>query len=216
MWLVAGVFRTGNSLAGTRATAPLPYFCAARRPCGRLRLRFKYIPVGSDSASLPNKACQQAPLHGYPCDESAGCYAEDMTFSIQGECHCGNVRFELETETPLGEIVTRACDCRFCRLHGARTWSDPQGQARVFVRDPDELQTYTFGSKSTEFIICRTCGAYAGAAVTEGGETWCTLNMRLTGNRLEQQAVSYGTESRTQKMARRRLMWTPTEIRLSS
>ena len=136
-----------------------------------------------------------------------------MTPTIEGSCHCGNIRFELDTETRLEEIITRACDCSFCRLHGARTWSDPQGQARVIVRDAEQLQTYSFGSKSTEFMICRTCGAYAGAAVTEGGETWCTLNLRLTGHRLDQQAVSYGKESRTERMARRRLLWTPTQIR---
>ncbi len=80
------------------------------------------------------------------------------------------------------------------------------------MADPDQLQRYRFGSKSTEFMICRNCGAYAGAMVTDGQETWATLNLRLAGFTGPQRVVSYGTEDRTIRRARRRLQWTPLRL----
>ena len=82
---------------------------------------------------------------------------------IDGSCHCGNISFQLVTELTEAQIAARACDCRFCRIHGAKNWSDPDGTATITVRDEDALQRYLFALRTAEFFICQTCGAYAGA-----------------------------------------------------
>ena len=135
-----------------------------------------------------------------------------MPEPITGSCHCGNISFELHTETPLEDITARACDCSFCRIHGTRTWFDSKGEAVVTVKDQELLQRYTFNTKTTDFLICKTCGAYAGAIVSEGEESWSTLNLRLTGVELPEKSVHYGPEDRTTRRTRRRLLWTPTRL----
>ena len=43
---------------------------------------------------------------------------------------------------------------------------------------------------------------------------WSTLNLRLTDLDLEELPVSYGSEDRDTRVARRKLVWTPTVVRL--
>lgn len=135
-----------------------------------------------------------------------------MAETINGVCHCGNIRYELRTETALDDIMVRACDCSFCRLHLAQTWSDPVGRAEINIRDAEQLQRYRFATRSTDFLICRTCGAYAGAVICDNGDSWVTLNLRLTGREFPEQPVRYGREDRGTRRARRRLLWTPMDM----
>lgn len=133
-----------------------------------------------------------------------------MSNIIKGACHCGNVTYEISTETSLTDITARACDCSFCRMHGAQTWSDAAGTATISVRNPDDLQNYRFGLKITDFIVCRTCGAYVGAVITEDGKLWSTLNLRLSGLNAAVESASYGDEDASSRIARRKQNWTPT------
>ena len=56
-----------------------------------------------------------------------------------GGCHCGNLSFVFEATAPLESLGLRACMCSFCRAHGARNTSDPNGTIRISVRDGDAL-----------------------------------------------------------------------------
>lgn len=129
--------------------------------------------------------------------------------AIEGACHCGNIRWTLHTRSDPDSIIARACDCSFCRQHGARTWSDPRGRAELRLRDPEMLQLYRFGTGITDFLICRVCGAYAGAVVREGEAAWTTLNLRLAGREWPERPVHYGPEDRATRRARRQELWTP-------
>lgn len=131
---------------------------------------------------------------------------------LLGTCHCGNLSFELRTKIEPSEIRARACDCSFCRLHGARTWSDPQGQAAIRIVEPQYLQKYRFGLRTADFYICRTCGAYLGAVLSDVDGIWSTLNLRLTDLAVEEQGASYGAEDAFSRIARRKRDWTPTII----
>ena len=55
----------------------------------------------------------------------------------------------------------------FCRAHGARTTSDPNGAMRIRIRDSEKLQRYRFGLKTADFLICRACGVFVGALMDE-------------------------------------------------
>ena len=132
---------------------------------------------------------------------------------IQGQCHCGNISFELSTEVVESGISPRACDCSFCRIHGAKNWSDPNGKATIRIRDEQFLERYLFALKTAEFFICRTCGAYIGAVLSDRDQMWSTLNLRLTPlHFLAESAVSYGAEQADDRVARRKDVWTPTVV----
>lgn len=136
-----------------------------------------------------------------------------MQTVITGQCHCGNISFELSTDLAVSRIRARACDCSFCRMHAARNWSDPNGRAAIHVRDPARLQRYRFGQRTADFYLCRTCGAYAGAVLADADGTWSTLNLRLTGlQAVAEEPVGYDREDPAERVARRKRKWTPTRV----
>jgi hypothetical protein len=127
-----------------------------------------------------------------------------------GQCHCGAIRFELETAKPL---APRACQCGFCRKHGARTVADPEGSAVLTLGA--ETTRYRFGSKTTDFLICGRCGVYVGAAAAIDGRLYVTLNLNAFDDpRLDLAGapVSYDGEDAAGKADRRRVGWTPARL----
>jgi len=125
----------------------------------------------------------------------------------KGQCHCGAIRIEFETDNPL---APRACQCGFCRRHGARTVSDPAGSA-VVTAGPDGLR-YRFGSKTTDFLICGRCGVYACAIAEIDGAHYATLNLNAFDDPrpdLAAAPVCYDGEAAGAKADRRRACWTP-------
>lgn len=135
-----------------------------------------------------------------------------MIETIAGKCHCGNLSFELLTETAPTEIRARACDCRFCRMHAARNWSDPEGSVTIYVGDQRLLQKYRFALRTADFYVCRVCGAYLGAVLSDDEGTWSTLNLRLTDLVVHSEAADYGNEDTSDRIARRKRLWTPTVL----
>jgi hypothetical protein len=119
----------------------------------------------------------------------------------------------LTTSVPLEAIEARACDCHFCRIHGAKNWSDPRGATTITVADAARLQRYRFALKTADFYICTTCGAYAGAVLTDTDGCWSTVNLRLTAlAEVPERPASYGAEQTPDRITRRKRMWTPTTV----
>lgn len=134
------------------------------------------------------------------------------TSTIEGSCHCGNLSFELSTQIPVANILARACDCSFCRLHAARNWSDPDGQVTIRIGSERNLQKYLFGFRTADFYICRVCGAYLGAVLSDSDKLWSTINLRLTELNVSEKTASFGLEDTSGRVARRKRVWTPTII----
>lgn len=135
---------------------------------------------------------------------------------LRGGCHCGNISIALETRLAPADLPLRECGCSFCRMHAARTTADPAGRARIVIRDAAEVSRYRWNLGTAEFLVCRRCGAYAGAVLREGPLAWATLNTRLLEDqapfRREAQPVSYESETAEQRIARRKLQWTPADV----
>ncbi len=135
---------------------------------------------------------------------------------LTGRCHCGNLEVALESSLRPEELPLRADTCSFCRRHGARTTSGPDGRLRITIHHPGELLRYRFGLRTADFLICRRCGIYVAAVISEGGSTWATLNANALDavDTLAQVAtpVTYDGESVAERSARRRERWTPTVI----
>jgi hypothetical protein len=130
---------------------------------------------------------------------------------FEGRCHCGAIGFAFRTLQAPAQWAVRACQCSFCRAHGARTVSDPQGSV-TFRFDSSKLRRYRFGTRSSEFLVCGACGVYVAALLESGAGQFATLNINTIDAQLgvpEATPVSYEGESVEQRRARRRQRWTP-------
>lgn len=76
------------------------------------------------------------------------------------------------------------------------------------------MQKYRFALKTADFYICRVCGAYLGAILSDDKGTWSTVNLRLSALTLtvDEEPASYGSEDTVDRVTRRKRVWTPTRI----
>ena len=136
-------------------------------------------------------------------------------FRYAGSCHCGAIRATLVASKPAEELEVRACQCSFCTRHGARTVSDPAGRVR-FEIDGAALSQYLFETRTGTSLICNRCGMYAGVIVEDGDNVWSVVNVRgLAIPEFKDHAAEpkvYDGETAEQRIARRKSMWTPTQI----
>lgn len=133
---------------------------------------------------------------------------------FEGGCHCGNLTYVFEAGAGLDVLGLRADMCGFCRAHGARNTSDPNGTIRIQVRDKNLLERYRFARKTADFLICKRCGVYIGALLED---KWFTVNANTFNERppLDFPAVPHDFDAETteERIARRKHNWTPvTEI----
>lgn len=132
--------------------------------------------------------------------------------SYEGGCHCGALEFTYETRLTPRRWETRACQCSFCRGHGAVTVSDPEGTVHFRYVHPDRLRRYRFSFRTTDFLICRECGIYLGAVMMTGSGAVAAINVNTLRERPRglpaARAVNYRNESLEQRRARRLEKWT--------
>src|SRR5688572_4653002 len=133
---------------------------------------------------------------------------------FEGSCHCGAIGFTLGTAQPPEVWTVRACQCGFCRRHGARTFADPAGSVSFAVADSSRLNRYRFGLKTADFLVCGACGVYVASVLTSPRGQFATLNINTLRQALtmpEPVPVSYDGESIDQRQVRREQRWTPVE-----
>ena len=134
-------------------------------------------------------------------------------YQIVGGCHCGNVSYVFDATARVEALGLRACQCSFCRAHGARTTSDPDGEIRISVRDKERLQRYRFGLKTADFLICRACGVFVGALMATDGQRYFTVNANTfkppPAYDIVAPAKDFSAEETGGRTVRRARMWTP-------
>jgi hypothetical protein len=132
-------------------------------------------------------------------------------YRLGGGCHCGNIAVEVELPRAPATYHPRACDCEFCRKHGAAYVSDPQGALRILIRDQRHAGRYTQGSGMAELLLCRNCGVLAGALYAEHGRLYATVNARIldpaAGQFAAEQPVSPQTLADREKVQRWKDIW---------
>ena len=135
---------------------------------------------------------------------------------LQGSCHCGAVSVAMDTDTAPADFSVRACQCTFCRKHGARAVSDPNGLLTVSLARDDAVMHYRFDAKTADFLVCRTCGAYVCAVLRADGAAYSTVNINVLDERAafpaEDLPVVFDAESPEQRIERRIANWTPTTV----
>jgi hypothetical protein len=74
-----------------------------------------------------------------------------------GSCHCGGVRFEIETDQPLGPYFR--CNCSLCSRKGAVMGAAPRASLQV-THGADLLSRYQWNTMEAEHCFCKVCGIY--------------------------------------------------------
>jgi hypothetical protein len=129
---------------------------------------------------------------------------------LSGGCHCGNLRVEVSLTRQPDSYQPRACDCDFCRMHGAAYISDPQGSVVVRVKDESNRGSYRQGSGQADLIYCRHCGVLVGATYEEAGRVYATVNSKVIDGSTPfgpEKAASPKTLTGAQKATRWRDIW---------
>lgn len=73
----------------------------------------------------------------------------------EGSCHCGAVRFEIETDFP--ELTM--CDCTICRRKNALMVKVHDGSFKLLAGE-NSLSEYQFHTHTARHFFCKICGIY--------------------------------------------------------
>ena len=128
---------------------------------------------------------------------------------LHGGCHCGSLALAFSTALEPMQTTPRACDCSFCRAHGAAWVSDPGGHLAIHHR-PERLPTYRQGSLTAQFVVCNDCGVLVAVVFDDGDRRYAAVNVRCLDARDAFAApvpASPQALSKEQKEARWRQAW---------
>ena len=73
----------------------------------------------------------------------------------EGSCHCGAVRFEVETDLP--ELTM--CDCSICNKKNALMVKVHESKFKLLAGQ-ESLTEYQFHTKTARHFFCKVCGIY--------------------------------------------------------
>lgn len=96
--------------------------------------------------------------------------------TLAGGCHCGGLRVEFQTAQNISSLHPRACDCSFCRKHGAAYVSDPAGALSITENAAGLLADYRQGSNAARFLFCRRCGVLIAVVYEQDASTFGAVN----------------------------------------
>jgi hypothetical protein len=133
-------------------------------------------------------------------------------FSYPGACHCRNLELTFDSDKTPRELGLRADTCSFCAKHHALYTSDPRGELRIARREPGLVERYRFGTKTADFLLCKSCGVFVAAYLP--GASVAVVNVNVLEARAaflvnEVEVVTFDAESPAQRVARRTARWTP-------
>jgi hypothetical protein len=130
---------------------------------------------------------------------------------INGQCHCGNIAFELEWEGDSPEIPARACGCTFCVKHGGVWTSNRDSRLAVTVHDASLVSKYEFGTRTATFHVCSRCGAVPFVTSEIEDRLYAVVNVNVFENidpsRLRRAPASFEGEDVESRLARRTRNW---------
>ena len=131
----------------------------------------------------------------------------------EGSCHCGAIGFSYHTDLRPSRWSIRACQGSFCLAHDALSTSDPAGRLEFSASSPDQLQRYRFGLGTADFLLCRNCGIYIGAAIESPNGCFGIINTHALTEPPDRLAtavpISYDNENTEGRVSRRGERWTP-------
>ena len=79
---------------------------------------------------------------------------EEDKVTVSGGCHCGKVRFELQT---CRNVDVYICNCSICTMKQNHHFVVPHSDFKLLTAW-DELSEYKFGTMAARQLFCKTCG----------------------------------------------------------
>jgi hypothetical protein len=128
-----------------------------------------------------------------------------------GSCHCQNIAIRLESDKAAPELPLRTDTCSFCNKHHAIYTSDPEGEFHLAVSEANLVERYRFGTRTADFLVCKSCGVFVAAIMPEASLGVINVNVldaRAAFLDNELQIANLDAESLEQRLARRRARWT--------
>jgi len=130
---------------------------------------------------------------------------------VEGQCHCGNIAFELLWPGNADDIPARACDCTFCSKHGGVWTSHPDAKLSVRIQAAADVSRYEFGTKTAQFHACRRCGVVPLVTCLRDGRMYAVVNVNAFVNvdpaSLRRAPASFEGEDLETRLARRSRNW---------
>ena len=130
---------------------------------------------------------------------------------IHGQCHCGNIAFQLEWNGDPHEIPARACGCSFCVKHGGVWTSHPGSRLNVTLGDARLVSKYLFGTRTATFHVCSRCGAVPLVTSDIDHHLYAVVNVNvlesLDPSYLRRAPASFEGEDAESRLARRKRNW---------
>lgn len=88
-----------------------------------------------------------------------------------GQCHCGAVRYEVDTD--LGDPVW--CNCSFCVRRGAKLQKVPAGSFRL---QAGEERLSVYGNRDfSDHYFCSICGVHTFTRTTRNAQNAVVVNL---------------------------------------
>jgi len=96
------------------------------------------------------------------------------TKTYKGSCHCGAVRYEVETD--LARVI--ACNCSLCSRAGWLLTFVPADKFKLLTSE-EALTDYRFNTKQIAHLFCKTCGVRSfGKGKLATGQEMRSINVR--------------------------------------
>jgi hypothetical protein len=91
-----------------------------------------------------------------------------------GGCHCGTVRYEVETD--LKQVIS--CNCSICTKHGLLLTFVPRSAFRLTAGE-GKLKEYRFNKHVVQHLFCEGCGveSFAYGSMPDGTQM-AAVNVR--------------------------------------
>ena len=133
--------------------------------------------------------------------------------TYEASCKCNNINYIFTTLVSLDLWPVRKCNCSFCskRVNHIHC-SDPKGSVTFLFLNPQNVTLYRHGTKTADFVICKTCNSYMAAVMPTNKGRFSVINLEHLIDKINFTKInnlSWVDEGLESRLARRHITWTP-------
>ena len=136
--------------------------------------------------------------------------------TIDGSCHCKNIRFAFRWPDSEPDIPVRRCGCTFCQKHGGAWTSHRDSDLTIAIDSESLVSKYRFGTKTADFVICSVCGVTPLVLCEIDGTLYSVVNVNTfeDADRISfsSSVTDFDGEDTGGRLERRKRNWIPQVI----